>query len=144
MNFSMPEEEEMSIEESQTRWLIDLDWYRQNNRSLYMLARSHICPECTKKLGAEGKEASEDKLLATMRDCCSRSPVFITEQTPILESIFCLFLANGNQSLNLEEIGKQLNERWGGDAYRTSPELLSRLLRHDCYYGVREIKDQPS
>jgi hypothetical protein len=64
---------------------------------------------------------------------------FITGQLPILESIFRLFLANGNQPLDLEELGRQLSEWRGGDTYRTSAEILSRLLASDQYYGLRQI-----
>jgi len=63
----------------------------------------------------------------------------ITGELPILESIFRLFLATGNQSLDLEELGKQLSERRSGDPYRTSVEMLSRLLANDQYYGLRQV-----
>ena len=80
-------------------------------------------------------------LLATIKDCCSKAPEFITYRLPILEGVFRLLLANGNQPLDVEELGKQLRERLDGDAYRTSPEILSRLLGHDQYYGLRQVKD---
>lgn len=60
---------------------------------------------------------------------------------PILETIFRLFLANGNQPLDVEEIGKQLNERRGAVAFRTSPEILLHLLNSDRYYGLQPVKD---
>jgi len=60
---------------------------------------------------------------------------------PVLESIFRLFLANGNQPLELEELGKQLSEWRDGDTYRTSEEILSRLLLSDQYYGLRQISE---
>ena len=144
MNLGMDKEEEMSTEQSQTRWFIDLDWYHRNNRSFHMLAQRHLCPECAEKLGAKGAEISEDELFKTIKDCCSHSSDFISEQSPILESIFCVLLANGNQPLNLEELGEQLSEWRGGDVYRTSPEIISRLLHHDRYCGFREVEDRPS
>jgi hypothetical protein len=142
MNLGIEKEEEMSAEQSHTRWFIDLDWYHRNNRSFHMLAQRHLCPECTKKLGAKGADISEDELFKAIKDCCSHSSDFITEQLPILESIFCVLLANDNQPLNLEEMGKQLSERRGGDAYRTSPEIMSRLLQRDQYYGFCEVGEQ--
>ena len=89
------------------------------------------------QLSTEGEEISEAKLLANIRDCCSHAPEFITGQLPILESNFRFFLANGNQPLTLEELGEQLSERLGGDTYRTSEEILSRLLQSDQYYGLQ-------
>jgi len=55
--------------------------------------------------------------------------------------VFRFFLANGNQPLDLEELGKQLNEQLEGDTYRTSAEVLSRLLSHDQYYGLRQVEE---
>ena len=75
----------------------------------------------------------------TIKDCCSKAPNFITGELPILESIFRLFLTNGNQLLGLEELGTQLSEWRGGDTYRTSVEILSRLLSSDQYYGLHQI-----
>ena len=133
------DEEEISTDQPKPRWFIDLDWYQQNNRSFSALAQGYLCAECRKKLIAEGKEIPTDELLATIKDCCSNVPGFITGQLPILESIFRLFLAIGNQPLELEELRKQLSERRGGDSYRTSEEILSRLLKNEPYYGLRPV-----
>ena len=80
-------------------------------------------------------------LLSAIKDCCSKTPGFITRQLPILESIFRLFLAGGNQPLDLEELGKQLGEWRERDIHSTSPEILSRLLSSDQYYGFSQVKD---
>jgi hypothetical protein len=105
------------------------------------LVQGYLCAECRKKLTAEGKEVPAEELLSRIRDCCSHTPGFITERLPILESIFRLLLALGNQPLSLEELGRQLSEWRSGDTYRTSPEILSRLLKNEQYYGLREAPD---
>ena len=128
----------ISTDQPSPRWFIDLDWYQQKNRSFLALVGS-LCPKCRERLGAGEREISADDLLSTIKDCCSQSPGFITHRLPILESLFRLFLANNNQHLDLEELGQQLNERRGGDAYRTSAEVLSRLLSNDQYYGLRQF-----
>jgi len=56
-----------------------------------------------------------------------------------MESAFRLFLANGNQPLDLIEMGRQLSDWRGIDTYRTSVEVLSRLLNKDMYYGIRPV-----
>ena len=136
----MDSEEDTSNDQLKTRWFIDLDWYQQSNRSLSALAQDYLCPNCTKQLSAEGKEISVDTLLSNIKDCCSHTTGFITDRLPILESVFRFFLANGNQPLNLEELGKQLSEQRDGDTYRTSAEILFRLLKSDHYYGLQEIQ----
>ena len=82
--------------------------------------------------------------MSTIRDCCSKTPGFITHNLPILESIFRLFLANNNQPLDLEELGEQLSQWRGGDTYGTSAEVLSRLLESDQYYGLRRVQSSSS
>lgn len=126
-----------SIDQPKPRWFIDLDWYQQNNRSFLALAQGCLCPKCREQLKTGGISATG--LLATINDCCSKKLGFITERLPILESIFRLFLANGNQPLDLEELRRQLS-KWHGDAYCASTEVLSRLLRSDQYYGMRQVQ----
>ena len=132
---------DISADQPKPRWFIDLDWYQQNQRSISALARDYLCPKCRKQLSAEGKEITEAELLTTIKDCCSHTPEFITDQLPILESVFRLFLANGNQPLTLAELGEQLSERRSGDTYRTSEEILPRLLKNEQYYGLRQFPD---
>ncbi len=120
------------------RWFIDLDWLRQNNRSFFALAQSCLCPKCSKQLKGE---ISADDLLSTIKDCCSKTPTFITDKIPILESVFRFFLASGNQPLDLDELERQLREWRGGNFYGTSAEILSRLLESDQYYGLSQVQD---
>jgi hypothetical protein len=120
------------------RWFIDLDWLEQNNRSFLVLAQGCLCSRCLERLGESREKISAADLISNIRDCCSQTPEFITDRLPVLESIFRLFLANGNQPLDLEELVKQLSE-WRGDSRRTPAEVLSRLLRNERYYGLRQV-----
>jgi hypothetical protein len=129
----------MADEQSDKRWFIDLNWLEQNERSFLVLAKGCLCPQCRERLEGEGEEVSAADLLANIRDCCSKAPGFITEKSPILESVFRLFLANGNQPLDLKELGKQLVERQGGSPRRTSAAVLSRLLGNERHYGLRQV-----
>ena len=126
-------------EETRQLWSLDLGWFQPNNRSFSTLAQGCLCPECRRRLRAEEDEVSVADLLTTIRDCCSKVPNFITLELPVLESVFRFFLANGNQALDLVELGTQLSDRRGGDVPRTSVEVLSRLLENDHYYGIRPV-----
>ena len=126
-------------EQVEPQWFVDLDWYQENDRSFAVLAQDCLCPKCRKRL--KNGEISAADLLATIRDCCSRKPSFITGKLAVSESMFRLFLANGNQPLSLEELGEQLNEWRGRDSQRVSNEILSRLLDNDQYYGFRQASD---
>ncbi len=138
----MDKEQETTTQDTQdtSRWFVDVAWYRQNNRSFSLLAQNYICAKCRKKLGQDISAVPPRKLLNTIKGCCADTPGFITQKLPIMENVFRLFLANGNQRLSIEEIRQQLVERLG-DTYRTSPEILSRLLAKDHYYGLTQAKE---
>ena len=133
----MDREDVNNSDQVRPRWFIDPNWYESHNRSFSSLARERLCPKCRRRLKADEREIPEAELLTAIKDCCSQKPDFITCNSPVLESIFRLLLANGNQPLDLEELGKQLSERCEGA--RHSPEILSRLLEHDQYYGLSQV-----
>ena len=133
------EDIDISPDQIITYWFIDLDWYESNNRSFPALAQRCLCANCRERLKVEEGEVPEDELLAAIKDCCSQEPGFITGERPILESLFRLFLANGNQPLTLEELGEQLSEWRGEDSYRISAEILYRLLKNEQHYGLRQV-----
>ena len=132
------EKEDTGTVQTNPRWFIDLDWHQQNNRSFLALAQGCLCPKCQKRFKVK---VSADNLFKAIKGCCSKTPGFINGRLPVLESIFRLFLANGNQPLELEELGRQLSEWREGDTYRASVEILSRLLFSDQYYGLRQISE---
>ena len=139
---SFEDKEDITTDQPEPRWFIDLDWYQQNNRSFFLLAESCLCSKCRERLRAGESEISVADLLSAIIDCCSKTPDFITYKQPILESVFRLFLANGNKPLDVEELKEQLGEWRSGDTYRTSAKVLSRLLRSDRYYGLRQVQEQ--
>ncbi len=130
--------EDTAAGETGLRWSVDIDWYQKNNRSFFTLAQHCLCYSCRERLETLEK-ASIPKLLAAIGECCSQDPEFINSRLPVLESVFRLILANGNRPMGLDELGNRLRERLGGDSYRTSPEVLSRLLNNDRYYGLRQV-----
>jgi len=124
-------EENVDNSKSGQFWHVDLDWYQQSGRSFYFLARGCLCPSCRERLMAGGTEITDTGLLTAIKDCCSREHGFITGRLPLLECVFRLFLANGNQPLATEELARQLNDRLGEYGRQTSAEVLSRILSHD-------------
>lgn len=129
----------MAGDRTVARWFIDLGWLEQNSRSFLALAQGCLCPKCLERLEKGKKQFSPADLLTNIKDCCSKTPGFFVDRPPILESVFRVFLANGNQPLGLEELSRQLAERRSGTPQRTSTEVLSRLLGNERYYGLRQI-----
>jgi len=132
--------EDENLEQIETSWYIDLDWFQQNDRSFSLLAQNALCPKCRKKLKAEEREIPPDELITAIKGCCHKSNEFIYRELPILESVFRFLLANGNKPTELEELSRKLSERLEGDTYRTSPGILSRILKNDRFYGFREAE----
>lgn len=127
--------ENTSAEPAGPRFAIDLDWYEPTRRSFASVVRASLCAKCQHKV--QGKDLPAQRLLTLIKGCCSKEPNFINDRQPILESIFRIFLANGNEPLELTELSRRLVEQRGGDTSRTAPPILSRLLRTEDYYGIR-------
>ncbi len=119
-------------------WFIDTQWYEKNNRSLLDLAQSSLCLKCVEKLGKKRKKTALSEVLVAIKDCCSKLPDFVTARMPIMESVFRILLANGNRPMTVEDIGRELSERRGGDNYAGSPQMLTRLLYNDHWYGFKQ------
>jgi hypothetical protein len=122
---------------SEAQWTIDLNWLKTHQRSFSTLARSSLCEKCRKKLKADTAEANPADILKTIQNCCSKSDNFISPRIAFQESIFRVFLANGNKPLTLEELGTQLIKWRGPDATRTNVTYLTRILVTDDYYGIK-------
>jgi len=129
-------------EQQKSLWAIDIQWYEQNNRSFIDLAQRGLCPKCVEKLSKKKKKATQSEVLTTLKDCCGKSSDYITGKMPILESVFHILLANGNKPMDIEDIGHQLSERRGGDTYAGSPQMLTRLLNNDHWYGFKQVSTE--
>jgi len=123
------------------RWFIDLNWYQKNRRSFPAMAQRCLCSKCRKKLKVDEGEAVADKLLAAIRDCCSMKPEFITGDLPVMESIFRILLAGGNEPASVAEIGERLRSRRQSVPASTVLPMLTRLLKNDWYYGLSLYQD---
>lgn len=122
---------------SEAHWTIDLKWLETNKRDFPTLAKDKLCAKCRKKLKADTTELKPADIIKAVQSCCSKSDDFITVGLPFQESIFRVFLANGNKPLTLEELGEQLNKWRGADTHRTSAVFLARVLQNDNYYGIK-------
>lgn len=129
-------EKDRDNSEAPARYFIDLNWYREQERSFAVLTASRLCPSSREK----EMPNSEVALLHTFKKCCSKWEGFITPNLPLLEMVFRLFLANGNQPLELEQIQEQL-QQWLGDSSLRDLSIpkLKRIIDNDCYYGLRPV-----
>jgi hypothetical protein len=130
----------------QTRFHIDFDWWRQSDRNWRVYLRNFLCQEhqetfstinTNEEVDWVDPETAEvqrvDGLQHILITHCAQQPAFITQQTTLVDSVFRLFLSNGNTPLTPEELAEQL----GRDA-RT---ILRTLTGARIYKGVRPCLD---
>ncbi len=135
---------DISPVQAEPKWIIDLEWYEKNNRSFIDFASRSLCGKCADKLHKKKKKLTAEDVLAAIKDCCSKTPEYISVKLPMLESIFRVLLANGNQPMDTAKIYKELSLRRGLEAYIPPPEALAKLLAHDRWYGFKKIAEGES
>ena len=125
-----------------TKFHIDYDWWRQNDRSWRIYLTSLLCPshQAAFQNKVEGvavdwvdPETAEvqrvDGLQHILISHCAKQSDFITPYTPLVDAAFRLFLANGNTPLTPIDMGMQLGR---------PPEIILRTLSSPTVYrGVR-------
>lgn len=155
-----PETDAQEPEREASRYFIDTASFEANRRSFAVMAQGRFCASCQAKIGTTTEERAPtvdkksnrvvyetrtmhfgDQPMAVIRSCCSRQRNYITADTPVLEAIFRVFLANGNQPVTVERLREQLAD-WislRDRPHNYAPELLERLIRNDRRYGLREF-----
>lgn len=130
----------------QTCFHIDFDWWRQSDQDWRVYLQSYLCYEHRQAfvdfqddrlvdwVDPETAEVQQvDGLQHILITHCAKQIGFITEHTAMVDAIFRLFLANGNEPMT----PLQLAERLG-----RSPTLILQLLSgRQVYRGVRPYKE---
>ncbi|MHB0869639.1 MAG: hypothetical protein ACYC66_10245 [Chloroflexota bacterium] len=144
----------------EVRYFVDPQWYEERGLVFSAVAQGRLCYSCAGKLGSFVEErypVIDPKTkrvtfefrrvpyatnpLPIIRDCCSRARDYITPETPLVEAIFRVFLANGNQPMTVAAVREHLLTYLPEMAALRSDypvELLERLIRTDRAYGLRE------
>jgi hypothetical protein len=129
----------------ETRFHIDYDWWKRDERDLRMYLISHLAPERQELFrDAEQDEqidwvdpetAEVRRIDALQRELqtAAQSEDFITSQTSLVDAVFRLFLANGNTPLTPVEIGEELG--------RPPQMILKTLAGGRVYKGIRPVAD---
>lgn len=102
---------------------IDFDWWQQNDRDWSVYLFDFLCPE--HRLVYANVDSNEevdwidpqtaevsrvDALRHVLRTHCARSAAFSSHQEPLVDSVFRIFLANGNQPMTTLELAAQLEK----------------------------------
>jgi hypothetical protein len=128
-----------------TKFHIDLTWWEKQHRDIRVLMRDLLCAECRENVGnllepkivdvvdPDTAEVTRvDAIWEAIRACCSVRQDYITAETPLLDSVFRLFLANGNKPLSVQELYESLDKR--------PPETILRVLtKGQVYLGIKPV-----
>ena len=128
----------------QTRYHIDFDWWGQNERDWRVYLLNYLCSEHQQAF-AEMDESvqvdwvdpdtaevqSVDGLQNILITHCAKQQSFISQHTTLVDSVFRIFLANGNTPLTPEELAEQMG--------RDSQTVLKTLSGPRVYKGLRPV-----
>jgi hypothetical protein len=126
----------------QTRYHIDFDWWRKNDRDWRVYLINFLCQEHQRAFSnmdadepvdwvdSETAEVQRvDGLQHVLITHCAKQQEFITQQMSLVDSVFRLFLANGNMPLTPLELAEQLG--------RQPVVILKTLSGVRVYKGLR-------
>lgn len=130
----------------QTRYHIDFDWWGQSDRDWRVHLSSLLCPEhqeafsdfkADEMVDWVDPDTAEvqrvDGLQHVLISHCAKEEGFISERTALVDAVFRLFLANGNDPMTIADLA----ERLGRPPY----VLLKTLSGGRVYRGLRPVME---
>jgi hypothetical protein len=130
----------------QTRFHIDFSWWSQNDNDWRVYLQNLLCPEHQKifedfqtselvdSVDLETAEVQRvDGLQHILIAHCSREPGFITDRTTLVDAVFRVFLANGNEPMSVQELADKL--------VRQPLVILKTLSGGQVYRGIRPLSN---
>jgi len=123
---------------------IDFAWWEQNDNDWHVFLRSLLCPEHQESLANVQEGAmidwvdphtaevqQVDGIQHALMTHCALQPEFVDPHTAMVEAVFRLFLANGNQPMSAVDLSKILN--------KPAETILRTLAGPRVYRGLRPV-----
>jgi len=128
----------------QTSYHIDFNWWSEHDRNWRVYLLNYLCQEHKQAFSDANLDEEVDwvdpdtaevhrvdGLQNILINHCAKQESFITLQTTLVDSVFRLFLSNGNSPLTPSELGEQLG--------RNADIILRTLSGTRVYKGIRPI-----
>jgi hypothetical protein len=127
----------------ETKFHIDYSWWEKSSEDLRTYLLSHLLPEQRERLSQttearrvdyidpETGEVFELDELGLAIQIAADDPDFINPQTSLVDSVFRVFLANGNLPLNPHELEEETE--------RAAATILKTFGGTTIYKGIRPI-----
>lgn len=127
-----------------TPFKIDFDWWMHHDRDWRVYLRSFLCEEHQAMfenlnndemidwVDPDTAEVTQvDGLQHVLITHCAKQENFLTSKTALVDSVFRVFLSNGNKPMTPEELGKILG--------RPASTILQTLSGIRVYKGIRPV-----
>ena len=127
-----------------TKFAIDFDWWKSQDRNWRNSLISYLCPEHRESFASHsdtysfdlvdpqtGEVSQGDALIDTLINHCAKQDDFITPGAPLVDSIFKTFLSNHNQPLTCEELSQIV--------HKPAATILSTIGSLKVYKGIRPV-----
>ena len=121
---------------------IDFAWWSKHDRDWHVFLHDYLCQEHQKIFkGIDAEDMVDwvdpvtaevqrvDGLQHALTTHCAKQEDFVTQQTTLVEAVFRILLANGNQGLTPQELGQIMN--------RPPITILKTLSGLQVYKGIR-------
>lgn len=131
----------------ETKFHIDREYWERADRDLQVYLRSHLCPEHQESFAEIETDALVDHVdpgtaevsrVAGIQHVlithCSQQADYLTKKTTLVNAVFRVFLANGNQPLTPVELGEKLGRR--------PDTILKTLSGARVYKGIRPYTEE--
>ena len=132
----------------QTRFHIDFDWWDRETQAFRVYLMGHLCAEHRATFDPEapvelldrvdvetGQVTPIDRVQYILGAHCARQPGFITPQMPLVDAVFRVFVANGNQPLSPEELAERIQRP------HQAQTILRTLAGQRVYWGLRPVME---
>lgn len=126
----------------ETPFQIDFDWWKQHDNNWRIFLYSYLCHEHQAAFSDTGQEIrvdwvdqetaevhTVDGLQHILMAHCARQSDFVTSNTALVDSVFRVLLANGNNPMSPNELGEAI--------HRPPETILRTLSGMQVYRGIR-------
>lgn len=133
---------------AQTKFHIDFDWWDRESSAFRVYLMSHLCaehraafvPEAPVELldwvdTESGEVRRIDSLQYILGAHCAQQPEFLTPHIPLVDAVFRVFIANGNQPLTPDELADKIQRPTQGQT------ILRTLAGQRVYKGLRPVME---
>ncbi len=125
-----------------TPFQVDFDWWKQHDNNWHVYLYSYLCDEHRSAFASSDQDIrvdwidpdtaevrTVDGLQQVLMTHCARQSGFVTSNTTLVDAVFRMLLANGNEPMTPVELGKAINR---------PPETILRTLSGlTVYKGIR-------